>query len=400
MATDPSIILAAKPAPLYSAFSQGQLAAQQLAQQQEASKQQQLGTQQQQLALEQQQLQRAFVEWDNAHELTQDPQTGEINVQKYIEDATKAGFGAFARQAVQELQQAKSSIQGGAATQQDQIKKILIDAANGMQGMNPQQRAATIAQTRDTVLRNFKVDINQMYGQNWPEQMFGAQYTPEAFQKRETQYATPEGRDPNSQQSRSLRAQLNNMGASIPENVSAFEIYNNPIYQQLIDQISTGTRVEAVGKVAAAEQQRESVNSLITRIDDLKKANLVRPGELLLNAIERLTNTPEGARLEAVVADLAKQGITVTPQTNLAGARESLQGVLGAIEQGQAGQKAIAGARTIPTALETAPIAKPQKAPSGMVEVTVKSTGQKIYVTPAQVKIIKSHKNAANFEIK
>jgi len=128
MATDPSIILSAKPADIYGAYQQGQMNREKLAQQQTA-------TQQQQLNLQQQQLEQEFIKWDNDHELTQDPQTGEIDTQKYIEDATQAGFGGFARKAVQDLQQAKSSMQGGASTQQAQIKKILTDTANGMQGV-------------------------------------------------------------------------------------------------------------------------------------------------------------------------------------------------------------------------------------------------------------------------
>lgn len=400
MAVDTNIILAATPANMYKSYSQGQLSREQLAQEQQATQQAQLATQQKQMATNQAQLEQQFIKWDNEHQLEQDPTTGEINVQKYLEAANAAGFGAFGRQAVQQLQQAKSGMAGGASGQQSQIQKILIDAANGMQGMSQSERTKAKDAARQNILRQFKVDINQMIGPNWDIMMTGAQYTPQAFQTKETQYATPEGRDPNSQTSVSLRNQLNSMGASVPANISAFEIYNNPMYQTLVDQISAGTRVQAVGNIAASEQQKQSISNLITRINTLQGTPLWRPAEKIQNLISQFVNTPQAAQLTQIVTELQKLGIPVDQNTNLAGALDSLQSTLGSIEQGQAGQKAIAGAKTITGALEAEPIKNvapqaqqiPKTTTGKMTTIINRVTGKIHSVDAEQLAYIKSHK--------
>jgi len=408
MQIDTSLITGINP----NAFSQGVLTGQRTAQalqmgpiEVEAARLKNASASQQnaqnQLQLEENQRKAAFEQWDHAHELTTDPVTGEIDIQKYLTAATQAGHGKYAREAVAELTRVKSGLTGEASGQRAQIQKILIDTANGMQGMPQSQRDATKEAVRQDIVNRFKVDVNTSFGPNWDQSMVGAQYTPQSYQQKETQYATTEGRDPSSQTSISMRAQLNSMGAQIPDNISAFEIYNNPAYQTLVDQIATGTRVEAVKSIASGEQQKALIGNLLNRIDVLSKTNMVKPVESLKAAILRLGNTPAAAQLTAVVNDLAKLGIVVDEKTNLAGARDSLSGMMGSIESGQAGQAAIAGARTIPAAISEKPLGQ-TKQPSAQKMFTLidKKSGKMTQITAAQADAVRAHKNASNFDIK
>jgi len=188
MNVDTSLIMAARPADLLGAYNTGQKTALDLA---TARRQAEFETQrnpqiiaQNQLQLEENQRRASFEKWDNSHELTQDPVTGEIDIQKYLSAANQAGHGKYAREAVAELTRVKSAMTGEASGQRAQIQKILIDTANGMQGMpqypmQPQGMPQGMGQSRDSYQ-------NTLAG-TMPQQAIGdalSLYTPQYYQQK------------------------------------------------------------------------------------------------------------------------------------------------------------------------------------------------------------------------
>lgn len=351
---------------------------------------------QQKTALELQELQRDsdFKKWDSVQNLPQNPTQQDIST--YLSNATASGFRAQANKAIELFAQQQKSIQSNQYGQLSDLTQVLVNYANALQGMKPEEANATKEKVRNVILQQTGRDINIIYGENWDKQLRNSQYTPQQYTAKEAGYDTAEGRNPNSAQSMRLRELINSMGGSVPAGVSAFEISSNPLYKEMYDRIPTADRVAALGKVGEVSANKQQLSELYARVKDIQKET-IRPAEKILAWKDKILNTPQGTQLSTLIDDLKTVGITLDDSSNMAGVEAALKQRLGVADTAIAAGRAVAGNKTVGQAVNTPPINNvpvPNQNPvtntSGLVEYIDLKTNKVYALTPEQVEKAKT----------
>jgi hypothetical protein len=86
-------------------------------------------------------------------------------------------------------------------------------------------------------------------------------------------YATPEARDPNSEQSRTMRERLTSQGIEVPPGASAFDIINDPVLKKQVESLipSEGARITAAEKLTGIESTRDIVKNGVEAANKITK---------------------------------------------------------------------------------------------------------------------------------
>lgn len=174
-----------------------------------------------------------------------------------------------------------------------------------------------------------------------------------------TNFTDPVSQDPNSPASATARAAIKNaLGTDLPDNISATQIYNNPLYKSALD--STGAAVGVLRSGAATEVNKwASVQDAISAARTKLPAGL-SPANFVQNWLQgKVASTPELANL---YAQLSKIDPAVLNSTQSFGALSTTANAMKA--QADANYKSVGG--NAPT--QTSPTDQIRKAPQEAID--------------------------------